>query len=144
MFDLKDLQRKSNSRSCLSAPKGWRDDCDRISPVFPLPPEDLWLIWTQVTAHSKRIVESKLNAETRQSFHVQLTPTLRFPDEVRAEIVGLPDGSSSIAVYSQSRYGLYDFGVNRKRVDRWLERLDRRVMAYRRFQKRQRPAMEEA
>jgi hypothetical protein len=144
MFDLKNLQRKPDSRSCLSAPKGWRNDSDRTSPVFPLPPEDLWVIWTQVTAHSKRIVESKLDPETMQSFHVQLTPTLRFPDEVRAEIVGLPDGSSSIAVYSQSRYGLYDFGVNRKRLDRWLERLDRRVMAYRRFQKRQKPALEEA
>ena len=139
MFNFKEIKRKPNSRSWLSSPKGWREDADQASPNFPLSRDELWMVWIQVTSNSKRIVETQLDENAKQSYHVQLTPTLRFPDDVRAEIVALPDGSSSILLYSQSRYGLYDFGVNRKRVERWLGRLDRRVMAYRRFQRRQIP-----
>lgn len=122
----------------MVAPSGWRvgQGADAASPVFKVTEEELWFLWKQVTANSKRIVSETLQEDARRSFHVQLTPYLRFPDEVRAQILSAGDGKSCIALYSRSRYGLYDFGVNKKRVERWLERLDRRVMAFRRFQRR--------
>ena len=137
MFNLKDLRRKPNTRSWFSGPKEWRQDLDQTSPVFPVSADELWMLWTQVTGNARRIVHAELDEDSRQSFHVQLTPYLRFPDEVRAEVVEQPDGRASVVVYSQARYGIYDLGVNKKRVERWLARLDRRVMAFRRFQRRE-------
>ncbi len=139
MFDLKELPRVSNKHSWFVAPPGWRpsQDQDAVAPVFNVTEDELWFIWKQVTANSKRIVAEELQETERRSYHVQLTPMLKFPDEVRAEILPAENGKSTLALYSRSRYGLYDLGVNRKRVERWLERLDRRVMAYRRFQRRQ-------
>ncbi len=137
MFDLKNLPRKPDSRSWFAGPERYRSDLDQLSPAFPVSADDLWMLWCQVTGNARRIVQADLDEVSHQSLHVQLTPYLRFPDEVRAEVIALPDGRASIAVYSQSRYGLYDLGVNRKRVGRWLSRLDRRVMAFRRFQRRE-------
>jgi uncharacterized protein (DUF1499 family) len=139
MIDIKTLSRVSSSHSWLVAPTAWRaaQDADAAAPAFKVTEEELWFLWKQVAANSKRISCEELEEESRRSFHVQLTPYLRFPDEVRAQILPAGDGQSSIALYSRSRYGLYDFGVNKKRVERWLARLDRRVMAYRRFRRRQ-------
>ena len=54
---------------------------------------------------------------------IQHTKLLRFPDVVTAEFVALDNDRSSVAVYSKSRYGSGDFGTNRKRILRWLDRL---------------------
>ena len=137
MFDLKSLKRKAKSRSWLSTPEDWREDADMLSPTFKVTADELWMLWIQVTDNSKRIVAKVIDEDAHQSFHVQRTPYLRFPDEVRAQVLPVDEQRSSIAVYSQSRYGIYDLGVNRLRVERWLRRLDRRVMAFRRFQRRQ-------
>jgi len=34
------------------------------------------------------------------------------------------DGNTSIAVYSRSRYGYADLGVNQARVERWVKTLE--------------------
>ena len=47
----------------------------------------------------------------------------RFPDLVTVEFVALAPDRSSLALYSRARYGRSDFGVNRRRVLRWLSRL---------------------
>ena len=54
---------------------------------------------------------------------IQHTSLLRFPDIVTTEFVPLDGDRSSVAVYSQSRYGSGDFGTNRRRVLAWLDRL---------------------
>ena len=56
---------------------------------------------------------------------IQHTPLLRFPDIVTVEFVALAPDRSSLAIYSRARYGRGDFGTNRKRVLRWLDRLAR-------------------
>ncbi len=52
--------------------------------------------------------------------YVQRTPTLRMPDYISIRLIDLPDGKSTIAVYSRSRYGYGDMGVNKARVELWL------------------------
>jgi uncharacterized protein (DUF1499 family) len=41
------------------------------------------------------------------------------------EFVPLGPDRSSLALYSRSRYGEYDFAKNRKRVERWLFLLEK-------------------
>ena len=63
--------------------------------------------------------------DKRRFVYVQHSPTFRFPDIITVEFVQLGPNRSSIAVYSRSRYGQYDFGKNRKRVGKWLTLLEK-------------------
>ena len=53
----------------------------------------------------------------------QRSPVFGFPDTIRMQIVTMSDGVSAI-LYSRSRYGVWDLGVNRARLRRWLARLE--------------------
>ena len=55
--------------------------------------------------------------------YVQRTEKLKFPDYVSVKFIELEDGNSTIAVYSRSRYGYADQGVNEARVKRWVNTL---------------------
>lgn len=46
-----------------------------------------------------------------------------FPDYVSISFREHKKGMSSLSVYSRSRFGLYDFGKNKKRVTKWLKQL---------------------
>ena len=51
---------------------------------------------------------------------VQRSRIFRFPDTVTVQLFPLPDGGSTLAIYSHSNYGRSDLGVNADRVRRWL------------------------
>lgn len=51
---------------------------------------------------------------------VQRSRLLGYPDAISARAVAEGEGSR-IAIWSRSRYGYSDMGVNRARVERWLD-----------------------
>lgn len=54
--------------------------------------------------------------------YVQRTETLAFPDYISVQFYDLGDtGTSTIAIYSRSRFGYSDMGVNEARVKRWIQ-----------------------
>ncbi len=55
--------------------------------------------------------------------YVQRTPVLKMPDYISVRFIDLEGGRSTIALYSRSRYGYGDMGVNKARVDLWLQSL---------------------
>src|SRR5262245_25705851 len=55
--------------------------------------------------------------------YVQYSSIMRFPDTIDVEILPVGDDKSTIAIYSRSLLGSYDFGVNRARIARWLAAL---------------------
>jgi uncharacterized protein (DUF1499 family) len=95
------------------------------SPVFELPWDRLRDYWIEVISGEKRLVSVAANSERWRLVYIQHSPILRFPDIVTVEFVPLGPNRSSIAIYSRSRYGEYDFSKNRKRVERWLVLLRR-------------------
>jgi Protein of unknown function (DUF1499) len=95
------------------------------SPVFDLPWNRLHDYWIEVISPEKRMVSVAADAGSRRYVYVQHSPTFRFRDVVTVEFVQLGPDRSSIAIYSQSRYGQFDFGKNRKRVERWLVLLEK-------------------
>lgn len=126
-LDFSSLKRAPSPNSWLVAPAGFMDDeiVDDEAPVFP---------------HSRmetfdRIVKMLLNHEewyldvadekTLQIKFVAVTRILRFKDDI--DLVVLPvEGqadASTIAIYSRSRIGWSDLGVNRKRVTSFLAAL---------------------
>ena len=46
-----------------------------------------------------------------------------FPDYVSIRFRELETGVSTLSVFSRSRFGIYDFGKNKKRVNNWLQQL---------------------
>ena len=95
------------------------------SPVFPLPWERLRDYWTEVISGEKRVETIVADPDDRRFVYIQHSPTFRFPDIITVEFVQLGPDRSSIAIYSRSRYGHYDFGKNRKRVGKWLAMLEK-------------------
>ncbi len=63
------------------------------------------------------------SAEEGWMTYVQRTPTLRMPDYISVKFIDFEDGGSTLALYSRSRYGYGDMGVNKARVDLWLQSL---------------------
>jgi hypothetical protein len=55
--------------------------------------------------------------------YVQRTEVLKFPDYLSVRFIDLGGGRSTLAIFSRSRYGHGDMGVNRARVQAWLEAL---------------------
>lgn len=52
--------------------------------------------------------------------YVQKTPKLRFPDYISVKFIKLGEAHSTIAIFSRSRFGYGDLGVNENRVLLWL------------------------
>lgn len=53
--------------------------------------------------------------------YIQRSTVFGFPDYISVSFIDLPEGGSTIAVFSRARYGQGDFNVNEKRVIRWID-----------------------
>ena len=110
----------------LYCPPGYCPAAEAVaSPVFPMPWERLREYWTEVISGQRRVEMIAADPDNRRLVYIQHSPTFRFPDIITVEFVPLGPNRSSIAVYSRSRYGHYDFGKNRKRVGKWLALLEK-------------------
>jgi uncharacterized protein (DUF1499 family) len=110
----------------LACPPGYCPAAEAIaSPVFPVPWERLHEYWTEVISGEKRVEAIVAEPDSRRFVYIEHSPTFRFPDVITVEFVQLGPDRSSIAIYSRSRYGNYDFGKNRKRVVKWLAVLEK-------------------
>jgi hypothetical protein len=90
------------------------------SPVFDLPWDRLHDYWVEMISGEPRVVRTLADLGPGRYVYIQHSPVFRFPDIVTVELIPLGPTHSSIAVYSRSRYGEYDFAKNRKRVEKWL------------------------
>jgi hypothetical protein len=112
--------------SFLACPPGYCLAAEAVaSPAFGLPQDRLHTFWTEVISREKRMAAVAADPDNGRFVYIQHSPTFRFPDIITVEFVRLGVDRSSIAIYSRSRYGEFDFGKNRKRVERWLALLDR-------------------
>jgi hypothetical protein len=112
--------------SFLACPPGYCSAAGSVtSPVFDLPWDRLHEYWIELISGQKRMVTLAADPDALRFVYIQHSPIFRFPDIITVEFVPLGPMRSSIAIYSRSRYGEYDFGKNRKRVGRWLVLLQR-------------------
>jgi uncharacterized protein (DUF1499 family) len=123
--DFATLRRRRAPSDALACPP---DACpfaepDIVPPVFPVEGARLRAI---VAEAARADPDTELVFAERWAEHdryVARSKVLRFPDTINAEIIGQGEGRSTLALYSRSRIGLYDFGVNRARLRRWLDRI---------------------
>jgi hypothetical protein len=118
MVGIAELNSPLPKASFLACPPGYCSVAEAImSPVFNVPWERLRGYWQEMIAGQAGIL--RVVTEPRRFVYIQHSPVFRFPDIVTVEFVPI-DNRSSIAVYSRSRYGEFDFAKNRKRVEKWL------------------------
>jgi len=53
----------------------------------------------------------------------QKSALFRFADDIDVQAIPVDGGKSALAIYSRSRVGYSDLGVNRKRIERWLSQI---------------------
>ena len=78
--------------------------------------EKLTLLQPSVTVLAGSAVIGHVTYEQRSKF-------MAFPDYITVKIVSEDDGKSRLIIYSRSRFGYFDLGVNRTRIKAWTAAL---------------------
>ena len=115
------LERPQSPNNWLVAPDGCVVEPDVVAPLVNVPPGVLFQALKAVVVESGGVVVE----ETATAMHaVVTTPLLLFKDDVWALVLAVPVKRSTLAIYSASRVGYWDFGTNRRRLNAWIQRLE--------------------
>ena len=96
-----------------------------VAPVYPVSAEDLFNAFNQIVSQVQYVNFIYSMPEQGQFQLVAKSLVLHFPDDIAVQFIALSDTTSTLAIYSKSRYGFYDFGVNKRRIDQWLSELSK-------------------
>jgi uncharacterized protein (DUF1499 family) len=94
---------------------------DAVSPVFAVSVDQVRDAWLEIVRGEARV--SGIRQLEGQIEAIQRTPLVGFPDWITAQPVDMGDGKASICIFSRSKFGYSDAGVNKKRVMAWIELL---------------------
>jgi uncharacterized protein (DUF1499 family) len=129
-IDFARLELTPKPNQALALPAGFAGKAEPHlgSPDYPVPAEALQAVVEQVLAEEKLVRILQLDQGLRQLRVVARTAVLRFPDDIWIQIVPRGSSRSALAIYSRSRFGYSDLGVNRRRVGRWLAAIAARLL----------------
>jgi uncharacterized protein (DUF1499 family) len=126
--DFATLVRPSSPNTYLVCPK---DRCaaapDEDGPIYAVPAAQLFERARTLLSAEPRTEVVQDQPETFRLVLVQRSAFFRFPDTITIQVFPLPDGGSTLAIYSQANYGYGDFGVNKDRVRAWIILIDAQV-----------------
>ena len=123
-MDFKTFKLTRKPNQYLVAPEGLCENATphRLAPVFPMDAQTLEDNFADIALGEPRVV--RLPSADGQRDFVQRSALLRFPDTITFEAIDLGDGKSTCAIYSRSAIGHSDLGVNKKRIDAWVKKLE--------------------
>jgi len=119
--DFMALKRSSTDNDALACPPGL---CSAkadlvIAPVSMSAAELAGKVRALPDLEPRTVLVGENDAELRYVL-VQRSALFNFPDTVNIAIQPIDASHAALAIYSRSRYGKSDLGVNMKRVQRWL------------------------
>ncbi len=121
--DFRTLERRRSPNDALVCPRGFcpAAKADVEPPVFPVPAARLRALVSEAALvdPNTALVESAAG----QDRYVVRTRLMRYPDTVVAQVLEQGEDRSTLALYSRSQIGRSDFGVNRRRLERWVRRI---------------------
>lgn len=100
---------------------------DDEAPRFAVPKSELATAFDAVALGENATHVLAGSADSGHVTYVQRSALFGFPDYVSVKFLDADDGGSTLVVFSRSRFGQSDLGVNKKRVVRWLDALGSRV-----------------
>lgn len=128
-IDFKQLTKRESPNDYLVCPKGYCKAADMLSPTYNVPAHQLQTSWQTMIDKQPRTCLVKKDAALQQFIYEQRSFLFRFPDYITVQFVPMSNDQSSLMIYSASKYGYSDFGVNEKRVTRWLADLKQIISA---------------
>lgn len=93
------------------------------APVYALPPAELAARLDAVAMAEPRTDRLEGGPERGFTTYVQRSRWFAFPDYISV-LVQPAEGGATLAIWSRSRFGYSDLGVNAARVARWLQALE--------------------
>lgn len=126
MTNFETLKRPSKPNNFLVCDTGHCQQAaaDMPPPVFDYPPEIVQTAWDRVIARQPRTQLSARQPEINQYEYVQRSALMKFPDTITVRFLSEQGGASTkILIWSRSKIGYSDWGVNKKRVTGWLAEL---------------------
>lgn len=123
MFDFRDLDRPGTPNTALHADAGDTPSAAEEGALHVAAgPAEVVEAWDGLVRDEPRVrVEASEPAGGRHHC-VQRSALFRFPDDVRLQAVAAP-GGSRVLLYSASRVGRSDLGVNARRLRDWSAKL---------------------
>ena len=112
--------RSGKPNDFLLAPEGG----DATAPVYAVEAAALAARLDTFVLHEPRTERLAGSAERGLVTYLQRSLVMGFPDYVTVAFQDLEDGKSTLTIWSRSRFGYSDLGVNEGRVRRWIEFLE--------------------
>jgi uncharacterized protein (DUF1499 family) len=118
------LERRATPNDALACPPGiCKAASDVTPPEYGVGAAGLRIAFAKVIAAEPRITAVATDDATLADRYIQRSALMRYPDTIIVRFFDLPEGRSTIALYSRSQLGHGDMGVNRARLERWLAKL---------------------
>ncbi len=95
----------------------------RESPLFAATPSELMAAFEAHALAQPDTIRLAGSSEEGFTTFVQRTPLVKYPDYISVRAVSVGEGQSALVILSRSRYGQSDLGVNKARIDAWLDAL---------------------
>lgn len=125
MIAFEKLKLKASPNQYLVAPEGFCPQASphRKAPVFKVSAANLREAFVAVALAEPRVTRGASDTGLDQHDFIQRSALLGFADDVTVRFIALSPATSTLAIYSRSRMGWSDMGVNRKRIDLWLAKV---------------------
>ena len=120
--DFAELKVTDDSNWFLMCPPGFcgaKPHAD--SPVLDVSVKRLRARWREVVGAQPRAELLVEGRDGLQFDYIQRSARFRFPDIITVRFIPASPSQSTVAIYSRSIYGRSDFGVNRERINAWLD-----------------------
>jgi len=97
---------------------------DAAGAVFAATPSELMQAFHEVATSAPRTRVLAGSVGEGHVTYIQRSALMGFPDYVSVRAIPADGGGARLAIFSRLRFGSDDMGVNRARVERWLDALD--------------------
>jgi uncharacterized protein (DUF1499 family) len=94
-----------------------------VAPAFDKSAQDLAAAFDRVAREGGRVDVVSGSPEDGLVTYVQSSALFAFPDYISVKFIEINSDTSTLAVFSRSRLGKNDLGVNKKRITAWLKQL---------------------
>lgn len=123
-LDFATLKKAESPNRWLVAPDGFLDASapDAPAPRFEASASEVYEALLQVIDAERAYSDLETDRAARRIAFVATVPVFGFKDDVDIAVIE-DTGTTTLAIYSRSRVGYSDFGVNKRRVETIISRL---------------------
>jgi len=114
---------RDRSAAHLAAPEGTTAAVpDSATPIVRMSPRELLFLFDAIARNAPRTEIVGGSVDDLHVTYVQHSAVFGYPDYISVKAVAVGETEAALIVWSRSRFGRDDFGVNAARVAEWLSK----------------------